>query len=280
VRASVVVDAGAGRLGQVSDAAAVEVLDHQQQRLVADLDLVSEHLPQLHRLIPAPLGAAREEVAEEGAARAEHAPVHAQLGRAGRRDDARVGEEAEVVGAEERGSQVVGEAAQGLHVRGVLARALHGDAVGVGGREGGDLAVHGLHCTGPGVVAVGGNARGRRSQGWRPSSSAACVRGGGGRGARKGTEGFVNGASEAALQDRRSCSLALSSFGFCRYVLQLTGTALVTFCRHGNEARVCIHSSAHLSDGTVCLIFSATISERTVRNGFHLYSACAFLSLS
>jgi hypothetical protein len=136
VRATVVVDADAGRLGQVADAAAVEVLDHQQQRLVPDLHIVADQLPGLDHPTRA-FAAGREEVAQEGAERAEHAPVHAQLGRAGRRDDARVREESEVFGAAECVGEVVREAAQRAHVRQVL----HGGAVGVRGRYGGHLAV-------------------------------------------------------------------------------------------------------------------------------------------
>lgn len=155
VRAGVFVDAEAGRLGQGGDAAAVEVVEHQPQRVVPDLDLVSEEIPELHLahvtvlvllLLAGAGGAARKGVAQEGAARAEHAAVHAEVGRAGNRD-ARVGEEGEVVWGAERRREVVGEAAERLQVgvRRVSCGALDGGAVGVGERESRELAVHGLH---------------------------------------------------------------------------------------------------------------------------------------
>jgi hypothetical protein len=159
VRAAALVDAEARRLGQGADAAAVEVLEHQLQRLVADLHLLAEQLPELDLVLVLPLagarGAAREEVAQEGAARAEHAAVHADVRRAGNRD-ARVGEEGEVVGGAERGGEVVGEAAERLQVGVRRVGAVDGEAVGVGERESGDLAVHGLHWLGAA----------RRSPGW------------------------------------------------------------------------------------------------------------------
>lgn len=172
VRAAALVDAEARRLGQGADAAAVKVLDYQQQRLVSDLHLVSEQLPELHLvllllilllLLPLLLGgagvrgAAGEEVAEEGAAGAEDAAVDADVGRAGNRY-ARVGEEGEVVGGAERGGEVVGEAAERLQVGVRRVGAVDGEAVRVGERDGGDLAVHGLHWL------RGGRAR--RGPGW------------------------------------------------------------------------------------------------------------------
>ena len=153
VRAAALVDAEARRLGQGADAAAVEVLEHQLQRLVADLHLLAEQLPELDLVLVLVLplagacGAAREEIAQEGAARAEHAAVHAEVGRSWHRD-ARVGEEGEVVGAAERGGEVVGEAAERLQVGVRRVGAVDGEAVGVGERDGGDLAVHGLHRLG------------------------------------------------------------------------------------------------------------------------------------
>ena len=80
--------------------------------------------------------------------------MHAEVGRAGHRD-ARVGEEAVVIGGAERRREVVGEAAERLQVGVRRVRrggALDGGAVGVGERDGGQLAFHGLHWLG---VAAG-----------------------------------------------------------------------------------------------------------------------------
>lgn len=165
VRAAALVDAETRRLGQGADAAAVEVLEHQPQRLVADLHLLAEKLSELDLVLVFVLdlllagagcrGSAREEVAQEGAARAEHAAVHAEVGRTGHRD-ARVGEEGEVFGGPERGGEVVGQAAERLQVGVRRVGAVDGDAaVGVGERDGGDLAVHGLHFAGRGAPEPG-----------------------------------------------------------------------------------------------------------------------------
>lgn len=154
---AVLVDAEARRLGQVADAAAVEVVEHQPQRLVPDLHLLAaaaaEELPELQPLAAILAaaacgggGAAREDAAQEGAPRGEHAAVHPQVAAAARDGDARVGEEREVLGRAERRGEVVGEAAERLHV-GVRVGVplLHGRAVRVGERVG-DVAGRRLHC--------------------------------------------------------------------------------------------------------------------------------------